>query len=73
MTTSPAKARPEDKEVRINEADGVRPGSATISENTGNLDGIEDAWLCLMEEDTLFNMQVWEVVGNRSGNKRKHL
>jgi hypothetical protein len=42
----------------LNKVARQRKGPAIVAED---LDGMGDAWLCLLEEeDTLFNMQDWE-------------
>ena len=56
MKISPAKADQKQKKPYINKSHGQRPGAASHAENVTDLDGMGDAWLGLMEEDTLFNM-----------------
>jgi|WetSurSiteA1Bulk_404760.scaffolds.fasta_scaffold163464_1 hypothetical protein len=71
MKISPAKAEQKRKKPYINELHSQRPGAVSHSENVIDLDGMGDAWLGLMEEDTLFNMQDWEVEDGASSHKRR--
>jgi hypothetical protein len=71
MKISPAKAEQKQKKAYINKSHGQRPGAASHAENVTDLDGMGDAWLGLMEEDTLFNMQDWEVEDSTSSHTRR--
>jgi hypothetical protein len=71
MKISPAKAEQKQKKAYINELHGQRPGAASHFENVTDLDGMGDAWLGLMEEDTLFNMQDWESEDSTSSHNRR--
>jgi hypothetical protein len=65
MKISPAKAEQKQKQAYINGPYGQCLGAPSHSE-----DGMGDAWLGLMEEDTLFNMQDWEVEDSTSSHKK---
>ena len=71
MKISPAKADQKQKKPYINTLHGQRPGAVSDFENVTDLDGMGDAWLGLMEEDTLFNMQDWEVEDSTSSHNRR--
>jgi len=70
MKISPAKAEQKQKQAYINGPYGQCPGTPSHSENVTDLDGMGDAWLGLMEEDTLFNMQDWEVEDHKKRKTR---
>ena len=71
MKISPAKAEQKQKQACISGPYGHCPGAPSHSENVTDLDGMGDAWLGLMEEDTLFNMQDWEVEDSTSSHNRR--
>jgi hypothetical protein len=69
MKISPAKARLEQKKACVNEPESLCPAAPSRSEDVFEMDGMGDAWLGLMEEDTLFNMQDWEVKDSTSSQE----
>jgi 3-phenylpropionate/cinnamic acid dioxygenase small subunit len=71
MKISPAKADQKQMRAYMNELHSQCPGAVSHSENVIDLDGMGDAWLGLMEEDTLFNMQDWEVEDRAGSHKRR--
>jgi hypothetical protein len=71
MKISSAKAQAQEKKAFINMPDGPHPVIAHLSGDDNDLDGAGNALYCLMEEDTLFNMQDWEVEESGSGKNRR--
>jgi hypothetical protein len=71
MKISPAKVEQKQKQACSNGPHGRCLGAPSRSENVTDLDGMGDAWLGLMEEDTLFNMQDWEIEDSTSSHKKR--
>lgn len=59
------------KKARINQMELQSSCTETLFENLMDMEGAGEAWLGLMEEDTLFNMQDWEAGHDKKSNKKR--
>ena len=73
MTTSSVRAVQKAKKAYNNHPRSQSPDPDTLAEYIMCLDGAGKAWLGLMEEDTLFNMQNWEAGDGKKSNNRRRI
>ncbi len=66
-----AKAAQIGKKAHISQLERQSPCTETLFENLMDLEGAEEAWLGLMEEDTLFNIHDWKAGHDKKSNKKR--